>query len=81
MEIEILKAKPSKHCGLRTKSPSARMSHCTTITSQHLCKSLPVTADILNTDKDALFYTGIPRKDLFGALHTYVSKFVHRRWR
>ena len=37
--------------------------------------------DLLRSDNDVLFYTGICTLQLFNALHDYVVKFVCRRWR
>jgi hypothetical protein len=42
-------------------------------------KSSPT--DLLKTDSDTVFYTGIERKDIFEKLHGFAAKFVRRRWR
>ncbi|XP_030832622.1 uncharacterized protein LOC105445044 [Strongylocentrotus purpuratus] len=38
-------------------------------------------ANILKSDNDALFFTGIHSICLFHTLHKFISPFVHRRWR
>ncbi|XP_052820235.1 uncharacterized protein LOC128246068 [Mya arenaria] len=36
--------------------------------------------NIITTDSDTSFYTGMPSKGIFNKLHAFISPFVNRRW-
>lgn len=46
----------------------------------HRLKGVVYTEKLLKSDNDVAFYTGIPNKNLFEKLHSFVSPYVNRRW-
>ena len=58
----------SKICSYRKKYESC------------ICKN-KLTNQLMKTDPDCLFYTGLPNLELFEELCDFISPFVHRRWK
>jgi len=64
----------------QNKIPRSNVKKLAKKTMQCKCKE-PLHTQILETDADALFFTGLPNKAVVTDLHDFVAQFVHRRWK
>ena len=69
-----------KHALKRNEALSRQIKHLQKLNKKCTCHK-PLNENILKTDKNVLFYTGIKSLSVFNKLYNYIVPYVRRKWR